>query len=50
MLKASKLLMLRTECYNTFLSLKLALRLVLETIINIFSEGWYVEQITQNSY
>ena len=41
---------LRTAFYNTFFSLKLALRLVSETISNVFSEGYYVEENTQISW
>ena len=52
MLKASKLWMLGPqECIlQHLLELKLALRLVSETINNVFSEGYYVEENTQISW
>ena len=37
---------LRNSFYNSFLSLKLALRVMSNDTNNVFSKGWYIEQST----
>ena len=44
MVKASKLWMPQPPFYNTLLSLKLALRVILNDTNNVFSKGLYIEQ------